>query len=94
MLFRSLREKEVFLIPDILGNAGGVTVSYFEWVQGTQNVMWQLEDINAKLKTIMTDAFQRTLELAKNRNVDMRTAAIIEGVSHVAEAKLKVGVFP
>jgi glutamate dehydrogenase (NAD(P)+) len=89
-----LREKEVFLIPDILGNAGGVTVSYFEWVQGTQNVMWQLEDINAKLKTIMTDAFQRTLELAKNRNVDMRTAAIIEGVSHVAEAKLKVGVFP
>src|SRR5690606_5996068 len=76
-----LNDKGIFVLPDILGNAGGVTVSYFEWVQGTQNITWSLDEINARLKNILLDAFQRTLKRAQEENLDMRTAALIEGVS-------------
>ena len=89
-----LEEKGIFLLPDILANAGGVTVSYFEWVQDTQNLMWSLEEINQRLHRIVTDAFQRTLQRAETQRVDMRTAALIEGIDRVTQAKLLRGLFP
>ncbi len=73
---------------------GGVTVSYFEWVQDTQNLMWPLEEINSRLHTILQDAFQRTLHRAQRDRLDMRTAALIEGIERVTQAKLLRGVFP
>ncbi|GAB3104128.1 response regulator [Aestuariicella hydrocarbonica] len=89
-----LNERGIFVLPDILGNAGGVTVSYFEWVQGTQNFTWTLQEINERLKQILFDAFQRTLHLAETEKIDMRTASLIGGVSRVRDAKLLRGVFP
>lgn len=89
-----LKERGVFVVPDVLGNAGGVTVSYFEWVQGTQNYMWTLDEINSRLKKILVDAFQRTLGRSEKQNLDFRTAALIEGIERVAEAKLRRGLFP
>lgn len=89
-----LEERGIFVLPDILGNAGGVTVSYFEWVQGLQNFTWTLKEINDRLHKIMTDAFQRTMERKKRDNLDTRTAALIEGISRVQEAKLSRGLFP
>ncbi len=91
---RILRDKGVFVLPDILGNAGGVTVSYFEWVQDTQNLSWTLEEINDRLHKIMTAAFQRTLARSQRDKIDMRTAALIEGIDRVAQAKLLRGLFP
>lgn len=89
-----LRDRDIFVLPDILGNAGGVTVSYFEWVQNTQEFAWTLEEVNDRLHHIMVEAFQRTLLRSQREDVDMRTAALIEGISRVCEAKLLRGVFP
>lgn len=89
-----LNERGIFVLPDILGNAGGVTVSYFEWVQDTQNYTWTLEEINDRLHRIVTDAFRRTILRATRDHLDMRTAAMIEGVQRVAGAKLARGLFP
>ncbi|PQO25757.1 glutamate dehydrogenase [Blastopirellula marina] len=89
-----LKDRGIFVVPDVLGNAGGVTVSYFEWVQGTQNYMWTLDEINSRLKKILVDAFQRTLGRSEKQNLDFRTAALIEGIERVAEAKLRRGLFP
>ncbi len=89
-----LQDQGVFVLPDILGNAGGVTVSYFEWVQDTQNFSWSLEEINDRLHKIMGAAFRRTLLRSQRDQLDMRTAALIEGIGRVAEAKLLRGLFP
>jgi glutamate dehydrogenase (NAD(P)+) len=89
-----LNERGVLVLPDVLGNAGGVTVSYFEWVQDTQNYTWSLEEINQRLHRIMTEAFGRTLARSQRDRVDMRTAALLEGIQRVAEAKLLRGLFP
>jgi glutamate dehydrogenase (NAD(P)+) len=89
-----LIDKEVFIVPDILGNAGGVTVSYFEWVQDTQNFTWSLEEINDRLHKIMVGAFNRTVLRSQRDKLDMRTAAMIEGIQRVAKAKLLRGLFP
>ena len=89
-----LAEKGVFILPDVLGNAGGVTVSYFEWVQDTQNYMWTLEEINGRLHNILIDAFERTIHRASEEKIDMRTSALIEGISRVTQAKLLRGIFP
>jgi glutamate dehydrogenase (NAD(P)+) len=89
-----LNQKGIFMLPDILANAGGVTVSYFEWVQDTQNYMWTLDEVNARLKGILTDAFCRTLNRSQRSSLDMRTAAMIEGIERAAEAKLARGLFP
>ena len=89
-----LNKKGVFILPDVLGNAGGVTVSYFEWVQDTQNYMWSLKEINNRLREILLDAFERTVARSVGDNVDMRTAALIEGINRVTQAKLLRGVFP
>ncbi len=89
-----LHERGIFVLPDILGNAGGVTVSYFEWVQNTQEFAWTLEETNDRLHKIMTGAFRRTLLRSQRDGIDMRTAALIEGIERVAQAKLLRGVFP
>jgi glutamate dehydrogenase (NAD(P)+) len=89
-----LNERGILILPDVLGNAGGVTVSYFEWVQGMQNLTWTLEEVNERLKTILLNAFERTLQRATRDRQDLRTAALIEGVARVTEAKLLRGVFP
>lgn len=89
-----LNQKGIFILPDILANSGGVTVSYFEWVQDTQNYMWTLEEVNQRLHKILIDAFHRTLARSENGGTDMRTAALIEGIERVAQAKLARGLFP
>ena len=89
-----LADRDVFVLPDVLGNAGGVTVSYFEWVQDTQNFSWSLEEINDRLHKIMVAAFRRTLVRSQRDMLDMRTAALIEGIQRVAQAKLLRGLFP
>ena len=89
-----LQKRGIFVLPDILGNAGGVTVSYFEWVQGTQNFTWTLEEINNRLHAILTKAFRRSLLRSQRDGIDLRTAALIEGIDRVAQAKLSRGLFP
>jgi glutamate dehydrogenase (NAD(P)+) len=91
---RILHDQGVFVLPDILGNAGGVTVSYFEWVQDTQKLSWSLEEINDRLHRVMKDAFRRTLLRQQRDNLDMRTAALIEGIERLSQAKLLRGLFP
>ncbi|NLE73246.1 MAG: Glu/Leu/Phe/Val dehydrogenase [Actinobacteria bacterium] len=89
-----LAEKNVFVVPDILANGGGVTVSYFEWVQNTQKLFWQEEDINSRLDAIMTRAFRDVLRIAEREKVSMRTAAYILAVERVAVAARLRGIFP
>jgi glutamate dehydrogenase (NAD(P)+) len=91
---RILAERGVFTVPDILANAGGVTVSYFEWVQDSQRQFWTEEEVNTRLTTIMQRAFREVLAITQREAVDMRTAALITGIGRVAEAKRRRGVFP
>jgi glutamate dehydrogenase (NAD(P)+) len=89
-----LNERGVFVIPDILANAGGVTVSYFEWVQDAQKFFWTEDEVNRRLIDIMQRAFREVLALARAERVDMRTASLMRGVGRVKEAKRRRGVFP
>jgi glutamate dehydrogenase (NAD(P)+) len=89
-----LRARGVYMVPDILANAGGVTVSYFEWVQDIQKYFWTENEVVARLREIMTRAFDDVQAIAVNENVDMRTAALIKGIRKVADAKLVRGIFP
>jgi glutamate dehydrogenase (NAD(P)+) len=89
-----LHERGIFLIPDILCNAGGVTVSYFEWVQDMQSFFWTEERINESLKGIMDRAFDSVYEMADLHDVDMRTAAYMVAVARVAEATQLRGLYP
>jgi len=89
-----LNEKGIFIIPDILANAGGVVVSYFEWVQGIQSFFWDLDEINQKLSEILSVAFNRVYEVSKKRKIDMRTAALWTGISTVSKAMLTRGIYP
>ncbi len=91
---RLLRERGVFIVPDILANAGGVIVSYFEWVQDLQFFFWKEEEVNSRLRDILTGAFQRTLALAQREGVDLRTAAMMEAVTRVARATALRGFYP
>ncbi|HLE95097.1 MAG TPA: Glu/Leu/Phe/Val dehydrogenase [Acidimicrobiia bacterium] len=89
-----LRAREVLMVPDILANAGGVTVSYFEWVQDVQKYFWTENEVVARLREIMTRAFSDVHNIAQSENVDLRTAALIKGIRKVADAKLVRGIFP
>ena len=89
-----LHERGVFVIPDILANAGGVTVSYFEWVQDLNRDHWSEQIVNAKLREIMIKSFAETLAMAKKRSVDMRTAAYLLAVDRVANATALRGLYP
>jgi glutamate dehydrogenase len=81
-----LTDRGIFLVPDILSNAGGVTVSYFEWVQNNQGYYWTGEEVDEKLKKIMVDSFESIYNLAQSHKVDMRLAAYMVGIRKLAEA--------
>ena len=89
-----LAERGVFVVPDILANAGGVTVSYFEWVQDAQKFFWSESEVNQRLISIMQKAFADVLGIAHARHVDLRTAALMRAIERVAEAKRRRGVYP
>jgi glutamate dehydrogenase (NAD(P)+) len=89
-----LEEKGVLVLPDILANAGGVIVSYFEWVQGLQEYFWKEAEVNAKLNDIMSRAFEETWSTMQSRNVPMRLAAYGLAVQRVAEATTTRGIYP
>jgi len=89
-----LHDNGVFMVPDILANAGGVTVSYFEWVQNLQNLLWDEEEIDNRLSGIMRKAFSEVLAISQNKKVPMRIAALMLGISRVAKAQELRGVYP
>jgi glutamate dehydrogenase (NAD(P)+) len=89
-----LKQNKIFVIPDVLANAGGVTVSYFEWVQGNLSYFWTKREVNLKLRDIMEKAFYETYKFSNEHKVDMRTAASMLAVSRVAEATSLRGIYP
>ena len=89
----ALRERNVFVIPDILANAGGVVVSYFEWVQDLQNFFWTEDEVNKKLRDILVKAFHQVLNMSQKHQVDMRLAALMIGIERVARAMLWRGLY-
>jgi glutamate dehydrogenase (NAD(P)+) len=91
---RVLADRGVFLVPDILANAGGVTVSYYEWVQDLYSYFWSENEINSRLEQTMRTAFQAVHEKSQQFETDMRTAAYILAVDRVAEATRVRGIFP
>jgi len=91
---RILEKKGVFIIPDILCNAGGVTVSYFEWVQDEQHLFWEAKDVYDRLEKVMKTAFRDVLKIQLDRHVPMRIAANMLGISRVAEAVKIRGIYP
>jgi glutamate dehydrogenase (NAD(P)+) len=88
-----LRDKGIFLIPDILANAGGVVVSYFEWVQDLQNFFWTEDEVNKKLRDILVKAFHEVLDMSRKQAVGMRMAALMIGIDRVAKAMLWRGLY-
>jgi glutamate dehydrogenase (NAD(P)+) len=89
-----LRDRGVVVVPDILANAGGVTVSYFEWVQDLQAFFWDEAEIDCRLEQVMVRAYRAVVELADRHGVDLRTAAQMLAVQRVAEATRLRGIFP
>jgi len=80
-----LNDRKILVVPDILANAGGVVVSYFEWVQDLSSLFWTEEEINARLEPIMVAAFDRVVRTAREREIDLRTGAMVDAVQRVAD---------
>ncbi|MGH9718041.1 MAG: Glu/Leu/Phe/Val family dehydrogenase [Candidatus Acidiferrales bacterium] len=89
-----LARRSILLIPDILANAGGVTASYFEWVQDLQSFFWPVAEVNAKLESVMRRAFVEVFESMRKHRTQMRTGAYVLAVGRVADATLARGLFP
>ncbi|MDR7400922.1 MAG: Glu/Leu/Phe/Val dehydrogenase [Armatimonadota bacterium] len=89
-----LVDRGVTVVPDILANAGGVIVSYFEWVQGLQQFFWTEEEVNQNLERIMVRSFGQVLRTAQERSVPLRTAALIRAIERVADALMTRGIYP
>jgi glutamate dehydrogenase (NAD(P)+) len=89
-----LRQREIPVLPDILTNAGGVTVSYFEWVQDLGRLFWTRDEIRAKLAEKLNDAFDRVWEIAHERSIPLRTAALVAGIREVSAALEARGLYP
>jgi glutamate dehydrogenase (NAD(P)+) len=83
-----LRERGITVIPDILANAGGVTVSYFEWAQNIQRFNWTRERVNEELAKKMREAYQAVAAVAAGRDVDLRTAAFVLAIERVGKAAM------
>ncbi len=89
-----LDARDVLVVPDILANAGGVVVSYFEWVQDLQAFFWSEPEINARLEALMVRAYGEVAAAARERGTNYRTAALILAIRRVAEAVMTLGIFP
>jgi glutamate dehydrogenase (NAD(P)+) len=89
-----LADRGIPVLPDVLTNAGGVTVSYFEWVQDLGRLFWTRDEIRAKLAEKLSDAFDRVWDIAEDRSVALRTAALVAGIKDVASALEARGIFP
>ncbi|MDQ3994344.1 MAG: Glu/Leu/Phe/Val dehydrogenase [Actinomycetota bacterium] len=89
-----LDDRGILVLPDVLANAGGVVVSYFEWVQGLQEYFWKLDEVNAKLNDILTRAFGETWRMHEERGLSMRQAAYALAVGRVSEATVTRGLYP
>ena len=89
-----LAARAIPVLPDILTNAGGVTVSYFEWVQDLGRLFWGRDEIRAKLAEKLNDAFDRVWEISHERDVPMRTAALVAGIRDVSSALEARGLYP
>lgn len=87
-------ESDILILPDVLASGGGVTVSYFEWVQDLQSYFWTEEEVNRRLKEILISAYRRVRETASRRKIPNRKAALMLGIERVAQAKLARGLFP
>lgn len=89
-----LRDREIVVVPDVLANAGGVTVSYFEWVQGRDEYFWSSDEVNERLERILKNASLAVWTIAAREKIDLRLAAYLVGVGRVAEALRVRGIFP
>src|SRR5205809_466227 len=89
-----LAKRGITVLPDILANGGGVTVSYFEWVQNLQEFFWTKEEVDSKLEHHMVNAFNRVWETHEKEKIDMRQAAYMVAIARVVEAYKYRGIFP
>ncbi|MDO8527850.1 MAG: Glu/Leu/Phe/Val dehydrogenase [Deltaproteobacteria bacterium] len=85
---------DIFVVPDVLANAGGVVVSYFEWVQDLQNLFWKEKEINHRLWEMMSDAFEKVYTTSQKEKVDMRTAALMVAIRKISTSMLTRGLYP
>ncbi|MBN9117503.1 MAG: Glu/Leu/Phe/Val dehydrogenase, partial [Pandoraea sp.] len=89
-----LRSKNILVVPDVVANAGGVTVSYFEWVQDFSSFFWTEEEINHRLERIMREAFDGVWHVAQEHKVSLRTAAFIVACTRILQAREMRGLYP
>ena len=89
-----LEDRNIMVFPDILANAGGVVVSYFEWVQDIQHLFWEKDDVDNQLESIMTRSFNSVIDASEEHDTSLRTAALLVAVDRVAEAFRMRGVYP